>query len=66
MPANQEFKLVWRTVKGRWKVEGPEYHGREFLPAAYELATVRSDGAGTLSANFIVPEDFGFSHDIVL
>lgn len=66
LPANQEFSLVWRTVKGSWKVEGPEYHGREFLPAAYKFATVRSDGVGNLSADLTVPEDFGFSHDIVL
>jgi hypothetical protein len=26
----QEFDLVWRTVKGRWKVTVAEYHGREF------------------------------------
>src|ERR1043166_4122649 len=27
-PAGQEFDLVWRTVKGRWKVTLAEYHGR--------------------------------------
>src|SRR3954452_9642652 len=27
LPPNQEFQLVWRTVKGSWKVDGPEYHG---------------------------------------
>jgi hypothetical protein len=30
------------------------------------MATVRSDGAGRLAATFIVPEDFGFLHDVVL
>ena len=29
-PARQEFELVWRTVKGRWKVTIAEYHGREY------------------------------------
>src|SRR4029453_13580988 len=24
LPPNQEVQLVWRTVKGRWKGEGPE------------------------------------------
>jgi hypothetical protein len=66
LPPNQEFQLVWRTVKGSWKVANAEYHGRDYQPVAYEIARVRSDGSGRLSAAFVVPEDFGFSHDIVL
>jgi hypothetical protein len=65
-PPGQEFDLVWRTVKGRWKVTIAEYHGREFLPVAYRIATVRSDKNGRLTAKFIAPEDFGFLHDIVV
>jgi len=62
----QEFDLVWRTVKGRWKVTLAEYHGREFAPAGYRIATASSDKAGRIAASFIVPEDFGFLHDIVV
>src|SRR4029079_5757410 len=29
-PAGQELQLVWRTVKGHWKVTIAEYYGREF------------------------------------
>jgi hypothetical protein len=65
-PPEQAFDLVWRTVKGRWKVTVAEYHGREFLPVAYRIATVRSDSAGRISARFVAPEDFGFLHDIVV
>src|SRR5689334_4029320 len=65
-PANQELELVWRTVKGSWKVTIAEYHGREFTPTAYRIATVKSDGAGRIAANFVAPEDFGFLHDIVV
>src|SRR5258705_324071 len=36
LPPNEDFQLVWRTVKGSWKVDGAEYHGREFKPVAYE------------------------------
>jgi hypothetical protein len=66
LPPNQEFQLVWRTVKGSWKVADAEYHGREYQPVAYEIARVRSDQAGRLTAKFVTPEDFGFVHDIVL
>jgi len=66
VPADTDFQLVWRTVKGSWKVAGAEYHGREYQPVAYEIATVRTDAAGKVAAVFTVPEDFGFVHDIVL
>jgi hypothetical protein len=66
LPADTDFQLIWRTVKGSWRVVGAEYHGREYQPAAYEIATVRSDATGKLAAVFTVPEDFGFDHDIVL
>jgi hypothetical protein len=65
-PPEQTFDLVWRTVKGRWKVTIAEYHGREFIPAAYHIATVTSDSAGRIAARFVAPEDFGFMHDIVI
>jgi hypothetical protein len=66
LPPSEEFQLVWRTVKGAWKVSNAEYHGREYKPVAYEIAKVKSDTAGRTTASFIAPDDFGFSHDIVL
>src|SRR5215208_6566442 len=65
LPANQDFQLVCRTVKGSWKVADHEYHGRKYERVAYEITRVSSDAAGQLSASFTAPEDFGFSHDIV-
>jgi hypothetical protein len=66
LPPNQDFELVWRTVKGNWKVGNAEYHGREYKEVAYLIAKVRSDGEGKLVAKFVTPDDFGFVHDIVL
>jgi hypothetical protein len=66
LPAGEEFQLVWRTVDGAWKVTDTEYHGREYRAVAYEIAKAKTDQAGHLSARFVVPEDFGFMHDIVL
>jgi hypothetical protein len=66
LPSSQDFELVWRTVKGSWKVSNAEYHGREYAPVGYEIAKVKSDAEGRLTASFSAPEDFGFSHDIVL
>jgi hypothetical protein len=66
LPAAQEFQLVWRTVKGSWKVNDAEYKGREYKPVGYEIAKVKSDAAGHVTATFATPDDFGFGHDIVL
>lgn len=65
-PANGEFELAWRTVKGRWKVTIAEYHGREYTPIAYRVAAVTSDRDGRIAASFVAPEDFGFVHDVVV
>jgi hypothetical protein len=66
LPPEQEFVLAWSTATGAWKVGDALYHGREFTPVAYEIARVRSDRAGHLTAQFVAPEDYGFLHDIVL
>jgi hypothetical protein len=62
----QAFDLVWGTVTGRWKVSNAEYFGREYTPAAYRIASVKSDAAGHLMATFTAPDDFGFQHDVIL
>ncbi len=66
LPPNQEFQLVWQTVNGRWKVNGEHYNGREYVPAVYQMARIKTDAAGKFTAQFTTPEDFGFGHDIVL
>lgn len=66
LPADTDFQLVWRTVEGSWKLPDGKYHGREYAPAAFEIAAVKTDGAGRLAAALIVPNDFGFLHDVVL
>ena len=66
LPPGQEFQVVWVTVDGSWNVADAEYHGREFNQIAYEIARVKADQSGRLSATFIAPDDFGFLHDIVL
>jgi len=66
LPPEQDFELVWRTVRGDWKVADGEYNGREFHPLAFRVAIVKSDKAGHFTASFAAPDDFGFMHDIVL
>jgi hypothetical protein len=65
-PAGQDLDLVWATVKGSWKVSTAEYFGREYSPAAYRIATVKSDATGRIAATFVAPDDFGFQHDVII
>ena len=65
-PANQSLTLVWRTVKGAWMANDGEYKGRDYAPVSYRIAEVMSDASGRVTANFTVPEDFGFIHDVVV
>src|SRR5260370_24888247 len=66
LPARQDLDLVWATVKGSWKVSTAEYFGREYSPAAYRIATVKSDAAGRVATTFVAPDDFGFQHDVII
>lgn len=66
LPPNQELQLIWSSMDGKWNVTESEYHGREYVPVAYEMAKVTTDANGELQATFETPEDFGFGHDIVL
>ena len=66
LPPNQEVALVWQTMRGAWKAGNGEYHGREYRPVFYRVATARTDAAGHLAQRFAVPEDFGFVHDVLL
>jgi hypothetical protein len=66
LPADQDFDLVWRTVKGSWSVADAEYHGREYAPVGYVIARVKTDASGAFAATFQAPDDFGFYHDITL
>jgi hypothetical protein len=62
----EEFDLVWGTVSGSWKVVDGYYNGRDYKPLAYRIARLRSDADGSILAEFEVPDDFGFGHDVAL
>jgi len=64
--AGEPLELVWRTVVGSWNAADGTYRGRDFVPVGYVVATVTPDAEGRISAGFTAPEDFGFSHDIVV
>ncbi|MEO8857277.1 MAG: hypothetical protein ABI343_09845 [Burkholderiaceae bacterium] len=66
LPPGQRFELIWTTVNGRWNASDGLYRGRTYTPVAYRIGEPVSDDAGQVEAQFSVPEDYGFEHDIVL
>lgn len=69
LPANLPLRLIWVTHDCRWVLKGAqseEYHGRQCDVVEVELASVRTDAQGAVSTSFVVPEDFGFAHDVLL
>lgn len=69
LPAGQDVDIVWHTVTGKWNIEGDyneEYHGRSFEDTQYAIASGTTDGQGNLEVSFVVPEDYGFNHNVTV
>ncbi len=57
--------LVWHSMKGSYELEGgTEFVGQKTEPTADVIKTVAADAQGNIKTSFVVPEDFGGSHDV--
>jgi hypothetical protein len=66
LPPNARFALIWRSTRPTWRVEGPKFYGIVAPETTRSLLVATSDGSGTITARFAVPEDFGYLHDVEL
>ena len=69
LPPDADLIVEWVTADGSWVLEGDrneEYHGRSHNEVTSDLGTVTTDSAGNVSTSFVVPEGFGFGHDVRL
>lgn len=69
LPASQKLELAWSTAAGSWVLQGDlseEYHGREFTPITETIGNFTTDETGAFTTDFVVPEDFGFAHDVMV
>jgi hypothetical protein len=69
LPANDVFDLTWFSADCDWVLEGgqnEDYMGRACTERVEVIDTVTSDGNGDLTASFVVPDDYGFGHDVAL
>lgn len=65
---NADLVLAWEDTTGSWKVDMVEgkFFGREFVTEARPLVDVTTDADGSFEAQFEVPSDFGFTHNVTL
>ena len=69
LPANQSLDLVWNTFEGSYDIQGDymeAYHGRIFDDVKYTIAAIKTDNEGSFQESIIVPEDYGFNHNITI
>lgn len=61
--------IVWQSFSGAWIVDnsasgGENYKGRRYEQVAVPLGTATTSSDGTFSADFTVPDGFGFTHTV--
>jgi len=61
--------VVWQAFEGAWVVDnaasgGENYKGRTYSQAAVPLGSATTDGSGDFSVDFMVPDGFGFTHNV--
>ena len=69
LTAGSKLSISWNTVKGHWLLQGEyseNYLGRGFDPVVSQVATATVDATGAFSAGFVVPQGYGFSHDVTV
>jgi hypothetical protein len=67
LPAGQMADLQWGTVTGGWVIED-YYHfrGKKYSDASFSLGSFPIDRDGRFEAQFIIPEDYGGVHDVIV
>lgn len=69
LPPSETLELGWTTASGSWVLNGElseEYGGREFTSITESMGAIDTDGTGAFQTQLVVPEGFGFAHDVVV
>ena len=67
LPAGKMADLQWGTVTGGWVIE-EYYHfrGKKYSDASSSLGSFPIDQTGRFEAQFVIPEDYGGVHDVIV
>lgn len=65
--AGAQLDLVWQAFTGSWKLDPSDpanFKGRDYTERLLPLGSVTADSSGSFNASFVVPDGFGFGHDV--
>jgi len=67
LPPGKRVELTWGTVNGGWVVEGYyRFRGKKYTETTSPLGQFTTDDSGRLDARFVVPEDYGGVHEVIV
>lgn len=59
-----EVELVWMSADADWNVGDGTFHGITAVDTRLVVATATASGAGEATFEFLVPEDYGYVHNL--
>lgn len=66
LPPGAAIELAWETVDADWNVEDGAFFGVVAEPTRWILASGVADADGRVEIPFVVPEDYGYIHNLFL
>ncbi|MFM9971300.1 MAG: hypothetical protein ACKVQK_23200 [Burkholderiales bacterium] len=66
LPANAKLDFVWASVDANWLIEDTLYKGVKVNEAKRTLTNVVANLNGEATFSFVIPEDFGYVHNLTL
>ena len=64
LPADTTVELAWMSADADWKVGVGTFEGIEAVETRTVVATATTDAEGNATMQFVVPEDYGYVHNV--
>ncbi len=64
LPAGAAIDIVWTSAEADWNVGEGRFHGVVATDTRTVVATATAAADGTATASFVVPEDYGYVHNV--
>jgi hypothetical protein len=67
LPPHRKVSVIWGTVTGGWVVEDYyRFRGKKYTNSTTTLAHAEVDADGHVTTRFMIPEDYGGVHEMML
>ena len=64
LPADTTVELAWMSADADWRVGEGTFEGVEAVETRTVVATATTDADGNATMSFVVPEDYGYVHNV--